>query len=71
MAATEESGGRIEVKEYLRVQGASSKTEKYVRVRIPSRVAEEHDIKVGDLVRISIERHIKVGREEESDAKAR
>ena len=53
----------IKITEHLRVQGARTKGEKYIRVIIPARYAESEDIRPGDLVKITIEEHVKVGRE--------
>ena len=53
----------IEISAFLRVQAVRTKGEKYIRIVIPVKDAEENDIKPSDLLKINIEEHIKVGRE--------
>ena len=53
----------IKIKDLLKVQAVRTKEEKYIRIAIPVRDAKANDIKPGDLVKINIEKHIKVGRE--------
>jgi len=54
---------QIEIENYLRVHGYGQKSgKKYVRISLPIAVSEGNDIRQGDLVKIRIEEHIKVGR---------
>lgn len=56
---------QIEIEDHLRVQGYGKKDGKrYVRVYIPVKISDEHDIRPKDLLKITIEDHIKVGRKE-------
>ena len=52
----------INIADFLRVQSVRTMGEKYIRIVIPVKDAEENDIKPGDLLKINIEEHIKVGR---------
>ena len=53
----------IKIGSFLKVQAVRTMRDKYIRIVIPVKDAEENDIKPGDLLKINIEEHIKVGRE--------
>ena len=53
----------IKIASFLKVQAVRTMGEKYIRIVIPVKDAEENDIKPGDLLKITIEKHIKVGRD--------
>lgn len=56
----------IEIAEHLRVQGYGRKRgKKYSRIVIPAKIAKDEDIQTGDLVKVTIVAHIKVGRKKE------
>ena len=54
---------QIRIAAFLKVQSVRTMGERYIRIVIPVKDAEENDIKPGDLLKINIEEHIKVGRE--------
>ena len=54
---------QIQIAAFLKVQSVRRLGERYIRIVIPVKDAEENDIKPGDLLKINIEEHIKVGRE--------
>ena len=54
---------QIKIGSFLKVQAVRTMREKYIRIVIPVKDAEENDIKPGDLLKINIEEHIKVGRD--------
>ena len=58
-----ETVSKIKIAPFLRVQSVRTMGEKYIRIVIPVKDAEENDIKPGDLLKITIEKHIKVGRD--------
>ena len=59
-----ETVSKIQIATFLRVQYVRTIGEKiYIRIAIPVKDAEENDIKPGDLLKITIEKHIKVGRD--------
>ena len=53
----------VKIATFLRVQYVRTMGEKYIRIVIPVKDAEKNDIKPGDLLKINIEEHIKVGRD--------
>ena len=54
---------QIQIAAFLKVQSVRTMGERYIRIVIPVKDAEENDIKPGDLLKINIEEHIKVGRD--------
>ena len=52
----------IVVETFLKLQGVRTKTDNYVRVVIPAKIARENDLVPGDQIRMVIVDHIKAGR---------
>lgn len=60
----------IEIENHLKVQGYGRKGgNRYTRITLPFEVTEEKDIRPGDLVKVTIVEHIKVGRKQEGEEK--